>query len=162
MSLLWQNVLYCTMFIVSGAIILSTLKRRKMVIAHTMFCILFGVLLVYVPFYFGGSLMIRVANCLFTDKGILSAFVRLTRETISAPFAYFMPISMLSAAIALICIAATVITAVTVTIKAVEYFRSGRREIFKIHRDARARAVSRLCFAVNNRYVYRHLGRFRN
>ncbi|MBQ7444655.1 MAG: hypothetical protein IJS71_01775 [Clostridia bacterium] len=80
-SILTTNLIYGAVFVLSGIVIDLSLQRAKMTVARKLFKILFFVVLVYLPFYFGGSLL----------TGVLTT-----------PFLFFKSISLISVAVAAI------------------------------------------------------------
>ena len=85
------------------------------------FAAFFGVMSLYVPFYFGGGAMTALMAHVFKDETVAETFVGRMGSTLSGPFLFFKTVSIGTAVIALISLAATIIIAVRLVIKAVEY-----------------------------------------
>ena len=67
MSILYQNILYTVLLIISSIVITIFLSRFKMKMARTLFIILSIIMSLYIPFYFGGNTMISLFTNIFND-----------------------------------------------------------------------------------------------
>lgn len=98
---LLQNAALCLLFAVSGAVIIKALDKMNMRVAKLIAMPVFGVLLLYIPFYFGGNqalyLMRRVVDSL-----VMQALERDMNYTLRSPFPYVEVIAFLSAAFAVL------------------------------------------------------------
>lgn len=111
---LTSNLIYCTLFILSGIIITVSFRRAKMKIAETLFKILFGVFLIYLPFYFGGSFVLELTPKIIDNEIFNIAFKEFMTQIISTPFLVFKSVSIITAVMAIFVVAGTVLALVTI------------------------------------------------
>ena len=93
MSILYQNILYTVLLIISSIVITIFLSRFKMKIARTLFIILSIIMSLYIPFYFGGNTMISLFENLFVDRVVAESFSNAMNDIITTPFVFFKSVS---------------------------------------------------------------------
>lgn len=151
------NICYIALFIASGLIILKTLSHFKMHIARICFLSLFSILLLYVPFFFGGRLAILISDFLFSDTVYAQIFVKYTLTGLVSSYAYVKFVSILTLIAAIIIAAAAIIVSIVIAFKVVEIVKRylSRRQItcagsIKV-------IFPRLIYIHNDRYIYKRL-----
>jgi len=162
MSILAQNLFYTALIIVSGAVIIKTLKRFKMRTALMLFCVLFGLTLIYVPFYFGGQVMLKLMINFFNDETIAHTFVKNMSGILAAPFVFFKSASVGTAVFAVIVFSASFILTALLTVKVVKWIYDISRATTFVRRPRKIRALFALDYIIDNQNTYKQLAHFRN
>ena len=114
MDLFSQSVIFILLLSGSGLIIQSVLKKRGMLIARALFLVLLGFILLYVPFFFGGSLMIRYFDRILPGDEFTECFGFFMENLFEGPFMLMRTASVISAVFAIFILTATAIVAVRV------------------------------------------------
>lgn len=122
-----QNIIICVLFVISGIVIHNTLKRFNLRVALALFRILFGLLLFYIPFYFGGNAMLLMSGRIFPDEVFKKSFEYLLSSIITAPFFFMKSVTIVSVIVSLFAILASVIATVTIILNLVELVGSKSR-----------------------------------
>ncbi len=157
-----QVLLYSLLFIASGIVILHTLDRSKMKTAWTLFAVLFIVMLLYIPFYFGGSALTKVFVNIYKSDYAARMFMNLMHETLTAPFIFFKSLSLGSAVLAIVFFAASLIVAAFLTVKVVKLIRGFCRGTTFVRRPRRTRTFCEFAYIINYQNIYKRLARLLN
>gem|GEM_PF-3208080 len=157
-----QNVFYCMLFVVSGLIILRSLRKRRMYCAHFLGVVLFLLLSMYIPFYFLGRLSLGTMEWLLEDPGAVEIFSLYMTETLAAPFLFVKGISVGTAIFAFIFTIAGLLTTVFVIRTIVEYIRRSAPYLLISRRARRGDVVPAFSYIINNRFSYLKLERLLN
>lgn len=116
-SILTTNLIYGAVFVLSGIVIDLSFQRAKMTVARKLFKILFFVVLVYLPFYFGGSLLTGVLSNHIQNDVVKVFFEYFMTRVLTMPFLFFKSISLISVAVAAIVACGSVIAFVSIVSK---------------------------------------------
>ena len=162
MDLFAQNVLYSILLIVSGVIILSTLKHFKMYIARALFMVLFAITLIYIPFYFGGNALFSWAVGTFKDQSVARIFIANVQGILNTPFALFQSVTVGMAVFSVLLLVAAIITAVALTAAVVEFIQNCLQHSTKTHKDVKRIVLRVLRYVNNSRFLYKRLERYLN
>ena len=157
-----SNIAYIALFIASGLVILGALRHFKMRIAQLCFTVLFCVLLLYIPFYFGRGFALLISDLLFPDSMYASIFVSYTLKRLVVSYAYVRFVSIITSLVALIIAVAAVIVSIVIAFKVVEIVRKyiSRRNI-TLTKPVRA-IHPRFVYILNNQHIYKRLLRLLN
>ena len=162
MNSLLLNLLYSLLLIVSGIVIIYTLDRFKMRVACIAFTVLFVICLIYIPFYFGGNVMLSFFSGLIKDQTVAEIFVASVNETLNAPFLLFQSVSLGMAIFSVICIVACLIATVTLAIKVVNYVRNYLKKKEFCFKRLKQIVLNEVFLYINFRFLYKRLERYRN
>ncbi|MBQ7444910.1 MAG: hypothetical protein IJS71_03085 [Clostridia bacterium] len=119
-----QNIIICVLFVISGIVIHNTLKRFNLRVALALFRVLFGLLLFYIPFYFGGNGMLLMSGRIFPDEVFKKSFEYLLSSIITAPFFFMKSVTIVSVIVSLFAILASVIATISIFLNLVELVSS--------------------------------------
>lgn len=162
MKLDWQIFFYIAVYLSSGLVVSHALKSRRMKVASYLFRILFFVFAFYIPFYFGGNLMLTVIDDVVENVVYKAYFAEFLTGILSAPFMLFKSVSLVSALIAIVAVTATFIVAVTVVFKIAEFIYKKCIEVLGGF-DKKPQIIKRpFTFFRNDRHVYLVLERLLN
>ena len=162
MDMFMQNLLYSLLLIVSGVIIFAALTHLRMKVARACFAALFAVMLVYIPFYFGGKAMIAFCSYVIKDAASAEIFVNYMQDTLTAPFWLFQSMTLGMTLFSVIIIIAALIAAVTITVEVVKYIKKCWNNSNLRHQDDVAALLPVLYYIRNFRFLYKRLERYRN
>ena len=162
MNSLLLNLLYSIVLIVSGIIIIATLDRFKMRVACIAFTVLFVICLVYIPFYFGGNVMLSFLSGLLKDQTVAETFITSMQETLAAPFFLFQSVTTGMALFSIIAIVAGIIATVTLAVEVIKYVRNYLKKAeFNLKRLTQI-VIDEVFLYINYRFLYKRLERYRN
>ena len=162
MNSLLLNLIYSIVLIISGLIIIATLDRFKMRIARIAFTVLFVICLVYIPFYFGGNVMLSFLSGLLKDQTVAETFITLSQETLAAPFFLFQSVTTGMAIFSIIAIVAGIIATVTLAVEVIKYVRNYLKKAeFNLKRLTQI-VIDEVFLYINYRFLYKRLERYRN
>ena len=162
MNSLLLNLLYSLVLIVSGIIIIATLDRFKMRVARILFTVLFVICLIYIPFYFGGNVMVSFFSGVFKDQTIAETFIGTVQATLTAPFFLFQSVTTGMAIFSIIAIVAGLIATVTLAVEVVKYVRNYLKKAEFRLGSLRYIVLDEVFFYINERFLYKRLERYRN
>ena len=162
MSNLLLNLFYSVLLIVSGIVIMATLDKFKMRVAKILFGVLFVVCLIYIPFYFGGNMMLSLLSKLFNDQTVAETFVGGMQATLAAPFILFKSVTTGMAIFSIIAIVAGLIATVTLAVEVVKYVRNYLKKAEFRLRSLKYIVLDEVFFYINERFLYKRLERYRN
>lgn len=128
-STLTSNIIYGLLFVISGIIISVSLKRAGMKLAGRLFKILFGVILVYLPFYFGGTFFLEVTSKIIKNDICNIYFRNFMTQILSSQFPLFKSVSIITAVIAIFVAAGTIIALVSIVSKLLSIICKHWREL---------------------------------
>ena len=162
MSILYQNILYTVLLIISSIVITIFLSRFKMKIARTLFIILSIIMSLYIPFYFGGNAMISLFTKIFNDAVIAKIFTKNLVKIIAAPFLFFKSVSMGMAILSilmfiasLIVMLALIVCVIKLVLKVVKFKEIKVTEVIQTY-------IEEYIWIPNDRFLYKTLEKYRN
>ena len=124
-----QNVLLILLFLISGLIIQSRLKKLGMRYARGLFLVLFGLLLIYIPFYFGGNIMTRYFETHMPNAAFTEYFGFLMESLFAGPFLFMKTASLATTVFATFLLTATALVAISVINKIILFICSFNVEL---------------------------------
>lgn len=162
MNSLLLNLIYSLVLVASGIVILATLNKFKMRVATILFGVLFSICLIYIPFYFGGNMMLSLFSKLFNDQTIAETFVGTMQATLAAPFLFFQSVTTGMALFSIIAIVAGLIATVTLAVEVVKYVRNHLKKANFRLRRFKYIVLDEVFLLINYRFLYKRLERYRN
>ena len=162
MSILYQNILYTVLLIISSIVITIFLSRFKMKIARTLFIILSIIMSLYIPFYFGGNTMISLFTKIFNDPVIAKIFTKNLTEIITAPFLFFKSASIGMTVISIMMLIAAILIMEALIISVIQFVLEIKsfKEI-KIT-EVTQTYIEEYIWRPNDRFLYKTLEKYRN
>ena len=162
MSILYQNILYTVLLIISSIVITIFLSRFKMKIARTLFIILSIIMSLYIPFYFGGNTMISLFTKIFNDAVIAKIFTKNLAKIIAAPFLFFKSVSIgmtilsiMMFIASLIVMVALIVCVIKFVLKVVKFKEIKVTEVIQTY-------IEEYIWIPNDRFLYKTLEKYRN
>ena len=156
------NLFYSFVLIISGIIIIETLRRFKMRVAYVSFSVLFVICLIYIPFYFGGSAMTSFFSGMFKDQTVADTFISTMQQTLTAPFLLFRSVTLGMALFSIIVTVAGLIATVTLAVRVIKYVRNCLKKAHFAPRPLRFILLNEDFLYINYRFLYKRLERYRN
>ena len=162
MNSLLLNLLYSIVLIFSGIIIVATLERFNMRVACIAFSCLLVVCLIYIPFYFGGNIMLSFFSGVLKDQTVAETFVSTMQNILTAPFWLFESVTVGMAIFSIIAIIAGIIATIALTLEVINYVRNRLKKVgFKPKRFKKI-ILDEVFLFINYRFLYKRLERYRN
>lgn len=162
MSILYQNILYTVLLIISSIVITIFLSRFKMKTARTLFIILSIIMSLYIPFYFGGNTMISLFTKIFNDAVIAKIFTKNLAKIIAAPFLFFKSasigmtiLSIMMFTASLIVMLALIVCVIKFVLKVVKFKEIKVTEVIQTY-------IEEYIWIPNDRFLYKTLEKYRN
>lgn len=157
-----ENIIICLTYLLSGLIILGVFDRFGMRVARTAFLTLFCILLLYIPFYFGGQITLKLYSYIFTDKVMYARFAMHMCAIIEYPFAFMSLVSIISAVMALFMITAAIAVIINTALAVLCIIKNviKRKPYIRISDDSYENIPQ--CFENTKRAVYLELCRLLN
>ena len=162
MNILYENIIYTVLLIISSIVITKFLSRFKMKTARTLFIILSIIMSLYIPFYFGGNTMISLFARMFDEEIIAIDFANNLREIIAAPFLFFKSVSMGMAILSILMfiasvlvMAALIIGVIKFVLKVVKFKEIKVTEVIQTY-------IEEYIWIPNDRFLYKTLEKYRN
>ena len=162
MNILYENIIYTVLLIISSIVITKFLSRFKMKTARTLFIILSIIMSLYIPFYFGGNTMISLFTKIFNDAVIAKIFTKNLAKIIAAPFLFFKSVSMGMAILSILmfiasvlAMAALIIGVIKFVLKVVKFKEIKVTEVIQTY-------IEEYIWIPNDRFLYKTLEKYRN
>ena len=162
MNILYENIIYTVLLIISSIVITKFLSRFKMKTARTLFIILSIIMSLYIPFYFGGNTMISLFTKIFDDETVARVFTYNLSDIINAPFILFKSVSIgmfITSSIMFIAtilvIVSLIISVVKFVLKVVKFKEIKVTEVIQTY-------IEEYIWIPNDRFLYKTLEKYRN
>lgn len=141
---------------------MSALSRFKMQVARGFFLAMFTVVMVYIPFYFGGNAIVAFFTPVFKDQAVAEIFVKYMNSVLTAPFFLFKSVTLGIAIFSLLLLVALLIATVSLTVEVVKLVKRRRKDIEKRRKDEKVVLCAASVFVCDFRFLYKRLERYLN